>query len=87
MKVNLDHFIMAKEGLQRTFVAQNDRDMERAISVVSASTHVPVIVVAFYVGEFLGWPQEVLEIIGRLKKSCRCTEVLGIPESFPKENL
>jgi hypothetical protein len=83
MRVDLEHFQLVKVGLQRTFVAQNDRDVERAISVVSASTHVPVIVVAFFVGELLGWSDEVVEIIGRLKKSCNCTEVLGIPTDFP----
>jgi hypothetical protein len=85
MKINLNNYALVKADLQRIVALQRDTSIERCITIVSVATHVPLIAVAFFVGEAMGWPQEILDMIERLTKEYGYDEVIGIPESFPKE--
>lgn len=82
MKIYLDRYVVGKKTMQEWYLKQHMGICE-CISLISVTTHIPVIVCAFYIGEVAGWPEEVLETIERLKKSYGYTEIVGIPEGFP----
>jgi len=54
-----------------------------ACSMLAVFSFVPVIAVAFYVGEIRNWPPEIESIVKRLKDFYGYTEIAGIPKSCP----
>lgn len=87
MKINLDHYKLSKKFIQEWFLLKSRDNPEYAVSLLSISTHVPCIVVAFYIGEINGWTKEILDIIERLIIFYKYTEILGIPDEFPRKCL
>ena len=83
--MNLDHYKHSKKELIESVLKQNNPNVLQAISLVSVCTHVPVIAVLFFVGEELGWPEDILGNIKMIKKVYSYGEIEGIPENFPGE--
>ena len=81
--MNLDHYKHSKKDLIELVLKQNNRNILQAISLVSVCTHVPVVVVLFFVGEELNWPEDILKNIELIKKFYSYKNIGGIPESFP----
>jgi hypothetical protein len=79
---------ISKYGLRRNFIQQwyldkGTKDPVGAIATLSASTLVPAIVVAYYVGEVSNWNPEVVETIKRLKDFYDYSDVINKPEGSP----
>jgi hypothetical protein len=84
MIVDLNKYTVNKKPIQDWY--RNNKDnapIGLMVSSMAVSTMCPCIVVAFYIGEVSGWPQEILESIERLTKFYDYTEVIGKPESYP----
>jgi hypothetical protein len=84
--VNINDYIYAKKDIQELCLKQNSKDIVYNYTLVSASIHVPTIVCAFFVGEVLNWPKELVDNIEVLTKTYGYN-LIGIPESFPKEKV
>lgn len=57
-------------------------DLGSAISLCATSTGCPCVVVAFYLGEDIGFTPEVIDAINRFVKFYGYTEFIGAPESY-----
>lgn len=68
-------------------LGQKGVTITQAISFISVCTHVPVIVVSFFVGEHLGWPVEILDNIKLLVKDYSYENLEGVPESYPGDKI
>lgn len=57
-------------------------DLGSVIGLLATSTGCPCIVVAFYLGEDIGFSFELVGIINRLGNFYGYTEFIGAPESY-----
>jgi len=57
-------------------------DLGSAVGLLATSTGCPCVVVAFYLGEDIGFTEELLGIISRLTKFYGYTEFIGASESY-----
>jgi hypothetical protein len=83
VKINLDHYIIGKSFIQFWFLAHSKDDPVYATSFLSCVLYTPIIVVAFYVSESVGWSQETLDEIDKHVNFFGYKEILGIPEGCP----
>jgi len=83
--MNLNHYITAKKEIQSWFLRQENMKPVYCISLISATSHVPAIVCAFWIGEVADWPEEVLKNIESLIRDYNYTyeNIKGIPDSYP----
>lgn len=81
--MNIDHYQSTKKEIQEWYLRQVGMEVVYCISLISASSHVPAIACAFFIGEVAGWPQEVLDNIETLIKCYSYTNIKGVPDSFP----
>lgn len=86
-KMNINHYILCKKEVIELFHKQTDPDILQSISLISVCLHVPCIAVSFFVGEALGWPEEIVDSIERLTKSYSYKNIEGIPEGYPGKKL
>lgn len=84
MQVNIDSYKLNKAFVSKWY-EKNKRDYSpsQAVSILSVSTMVPCIVIAYWIGEITGWPQEILHTIEVLMKFYGYTEILNKPEGAP----
>lgn len=87
MIVDLKHYELSKNFIQRTFLSQKNVEIKNVVSLISAATHVPVIVCYFYIGELLNWPEEILRSINNLLIFYGYEEVTNIPESYSRSKI
>lgn len=85
--MNLNDYLHLKKDIQKLFLVQNGKDVVRNYTMVSVCCHIPTIVCAFFVGEMLGWPLELLKNIEHLKSDYSYKEILGIPNSYPGDKV
>lgn len=81
--MNLNDYIHLKKDVQRLFLIQNGTDIVRKYTMVGVCCEIPAIVCAFFVGEMLGWPPELLKNIEHLKSDYSYKNIVGIPEGYP----
>jgi len=62
-------------------------DLKSLISIISASSHVPCIVVAFWIGELSYWHTDVIENIEVLIKAYGYKKILNKPKGSPFEEI
>lgn len=84
MTVDLNTYKVNKDFIQKWYKSNRNRDVTYVISLLSCSTFVPCIVVAFYIGEVNGWSKEVTECIDRLTKFYSY-DILNKPDSYPRK--
>lgn len=87
MNVDLDSYGTSKKLILSWLVDRDLSDVSNVISICSNFTYVPCIACAFFVGEFMGWPDSVLVTIQRLKNFYGYSEIKGIPASCPYKIL
>ncbi len=80
--MNINDYNHLKDDIQKVFLTQKGTDIVYNYTLIAASIHVPTIVCAFYVGEILGWPKELVDNIEVLRRTYGYN-LRGIPESFP----
>lgn len=83
MIVDIDKYKANKEFIQRWFLQHGTEDVIYSIASMAVATMVPVIVVAYYIGEAAGWPQEVVDHIKVLKVFYGYSEVCNRPINSP----
>lgn len=82
-EVNLNDYIHLKKDIQKMFLVQGGTDIVRNYTMVGVCCHVPVIVCAFFVGEMLNWPPQLLINIDQLINDYSYKDIVGIPDSYP----
>jgi hypothetical protein len=83
MKIDLDTYLASKQLVISLFEKNKKSSYSRIISTVSVTTMVPVIVVAFWLGEQNSWPEEVIESIKRNQSFYGYTEIKNKPINSP----
>jgi len=81
--MNIDHYKTAKAEIQSWYLRQDNKDPVWCVSLISASSHVPAIVCAFWIGEVSGWPESILKNIENLYLGYSYKNIEGIPDSYP----
>lgn len=83
MKMDLNKYLINKSFIQN-FYRKNKEiyTLGYTISLCGASTGCPCIALAFYLGEDIGFTQEILDTISRFAKNYEYTEFVGAPESY-----
>lgn len=69
-----------KEFVQKWVLKNAHEEPSMAIAVMAQTTSVPCIIVAFWIGEVLNWPDKVKENVDSLIKFYGYTELLNKPE-------
>ena len=83
MKVDLEKYIVNRDFVQRFYRKNKEMyGLGGSISLCATSTGCACVVVAFYLGEDIGFIPELIEIIKRLTKFYGYTEFIGAPESY-----
>lgn len=72
-----------KKQVQRMFLRDHRHRPGYGASLISASIHVPTIIVAYWIGEVCDWHPEIIQTIERLKKDYNITEILNKPPGAP----
>jgi hypothetical protein len=84
--MNINDYTHLKKDIQDLCLKQNGVDIVYNYTIVSAAIHVPTIVCAFFVGEVLNWPKELVDNIAVLTKTYSYN-LIGVPEGFPGEKV
>lgn len=83
MKVDLNKYIVNKKFVQSFYRQKKSLyDVGSTVGLLATSTGCPCVVVAFYLGEDIGFTEELVAIIGRLVKFYGYTEIIGASESY-----
>lgn len=83
MRVDLNKYVINRKFAQDFYKAKsNIYDLGIAISLLATITGCPCVVIAFYLGEDIGFSIELVGIISRLGKFYGYTEFIGAPESY-----
>lgn len=83
MTIDIGRFEGSKRIVLNYFAGAGGKNISHTVSMGAQITGVPCIVIAFWLGEHLGWSTEILTTIGRLKRFYGYTSILGIPEGGP----
>ena len=82
--MNLNTYSHSKKDIVEMYLRQKGGNIIENYTLIAIVIHVPVIVLAFWVGEHLGWPEEVVDNIEVLIKCYDYRNIVGIPESYPR---
>ena len=85
--MNINHYSGSKKEIVNLFFEQKGSNRLQNITLVAVSTHVPIIAVLFFVGEELGWPEDVLESIKMIAKVYNYKNIQGVPNGYPGEKI
>jgi hypothetical protein len=83
MTEDCNKYLLNKEFIQKWYREHGNNDPRKVVSVMATATMVPCIVVAYWIGEITGWPQEIHDAIDSLTKFYGYTEVKNKPENYP----
>lgn len=76
MVLNVNRYRGAKAALVRFFHSMREPDIQRRISLIAITTHTPIIAVAVFVGEDIGFTPELNLMIERLVNDYKITELI-----------
>lgn len=83
MKMDLDKYSINRSIIQKEYDRSGVKSIRDFLSIWSASTHCPLICMAFYLAEEIGYTPELIDIIDSTVKFYGYTEVLGQKEGSP----
>lgn len=84
MQVDIDTYKLNKQFVSRWYEKNKfDYSPGQSVSVLSVSTMVPCIVIAYWIGDITGWPPEIIVTIKGLVKFYGYTEILNKPAGAP----
>ena len=83
MVIDLDTYAANKKYIQDHVLRHGKKDPGFAIAMVSAVTHVPVIVCAYWAGEVLDWPESIVKTIKGLIDFYSYSEIKNRPKNAP----
>lgn len=84
MTIDIGKFTASKLTILNYFEGASGGDVQKTVSMGAQITGVPCIVIAFWLGERIGWTVEILETISRLINFYGYTEILGKPTGAPE---
>ena len=83
MIVDLTRYEVNKSIVQRFYRAKNNiYDLGTIISLCATSTRCPCVVIAFYLGEDIGFTSEVIDEINRFVKFYGYSGFIGAPKAY-----
>lgn len=83
MTVDISKYEINKPFAIRYFEGAGGKSVNRSISMIASITGVPCIVVAYWLGDHAGWPQDAIDAVIRLKDFYNYSEILNKPENSP----
>lgn len=84
MKIDLNYGVaLNKSFVQDWWKEQGKGDPSYAISALSNATMVPCVVIAFWIGELEGWPEDIKKLADMLIKFYGYTQILNKPSGCP----
>lgn len=83
MKIDLNKYSINRPFIQDFYRKSTIKDVSYTVSMCSTSTHCPIIVLAIFLGEDIGYTPEIVSIVERLIKFYGYTEILGQKEGSP----
>lgn len=72
-----------KEFVQRWTLENTHVDRSSIISIMAQSSACPCIIVAYWIGEVLDWPEDIKKSVDRLIEFYGYTELLNKPKGSP----
>lgn len=83
MTVDIEKYEASKKHVLNYFEAKGSRRIQHTISMGAQMYGVPCIVIAYWLGEYCGWPEETTNAIARLIEFYGYSEITGKPEGSP----
>lgn len=83
MKVDITKYEANKAAIQRWYRSKGQGNLVDFIPMVSCSTMVPCIVVAFYLAEIIGFTPDMISYIQSLIAFYGYTQIVGKPDNCP----
>lgn len=83
MTVDIEKYSASKRLVINFFEAKGGRRIGYTISMGAQMYGVPCIVIAYWLGDMNGWPQEAIDAIVHLKHFYGYGEITGKPEGSP----
>jgi len=84
MRIDLNSYHLIRPFIKNWYKNNVNKDVSNAVSMIAASPpYYPCIAVAFILAEELGYTAELREIIERLIKFYRYTEIIGQSKDSP----
>lgn len=84
MTIDIAAYEINKKFIQN-YYRHHGGDPLRIIGILSAVTFCPVLATTFFMGEEIGWSEEIIHNIKSIIKFYKYDVILNIPESFPKD--
>jgi hypothetical protein len=83
MKLDLNRYRVNAPLIQKVCQNSPESDISDLISEFAVGSHCPLVALYFYVGEGLGYTQEITGVIDRLSKFYGYTEIINQLEGSP----
>lgn len=83
MIVDLNHYLVNKPFIQNWYAEHGKDNPREVVSLFAPATHCPVIVLAFYISESVGFIPELVLQIESLIKFYGYTQIKNQPENSP----
>lgn len=83
MTVDIDTYSANKRFIQEHFLAKYKDNPGRAVGSIAQITHVPCIVVAYYIGPVCDWHPDIIKTIKSLIDFYGYSEIKNKPEGAP----
>ena len=83
MTINLSLYKSSRPVVDKWCARRKNENLVNGVSQLASVTFCPAIVVAYWIGDNLGWPPEVVECINRLTEFYDYDAIEGKPEGAP----
>lgn len=83
MTIDLAVYAVNRLPVKKCVERYKDKDLHMHLSLFSCTTHTPIIVVAFYAGEVLDYPPEIVKMITNLIKDYNYKSILNQLDGSP----
>jgi hypothetical protein len=83
MYIDLDAYSASKKAIVSWLSSRARKDLTDNMTMISAVTFCPCIVVGFYAGEAFGWDEDIIKYIRRLIDFYGYDSILNKPEGCP----
>lgn len=83
MTIDIDTYSANKDFIQKHFLSRYQNDPSRAVGQLASVTHVPCIVVAYYIGPLCDWHPDLINTIKSLISFYGYTDIQNKPEGSP----
>jgi hypothetical protein len=82
MKINLNNYKNSLKAVELYLSSNKTMSISDKITVLAVSTHMPLIVCAYYVAKIEGFNKEIHDKINQLMSFYKYDEIIGVEELF-----